>query len=285
LAARGFYFGGIFTRSYLMEKTKKETSRDVQAKIATAFSAGLLSASASVAVGMSKKNMNKNSHCRIVEEIVGGNTEIWLGNTSTEVDRNKILDEWAESVNETNLHPISYKLGFSWELVEALNQSLGEDYKEFLQAKWEKQKITDTALEFVKEDKPPRYFRLKNGHGHYLCFSRNSIHRKLIVWSKTGSTGQLWTWEDGKLKTKLGDKYLHVHRNSGARGAAIVVRSKPAEREMGQQWEFQNGHLRNEKGMYLSVNDNGGRGNRLCQWSLSKKRNGASGQKWEEEEE
>ena len=44
--------------------------------------------------------------------------------------------------------------------MEALNQSLGEDYKDHLQAKWKEQNIAANLdkLEFVQEDKVSRFW-------------------------------------------------------------------------------------------------------------------------------
>jgi len=279
--AREYHLGGVFTRSYFMEKKEKETSLDVRSKVEATFNGVLAKASLSVEIGMSKAKLNKKAQCRIVEDIVGGDTEIWLG-AGSHREGDRLLTEWSASVNDTNLHPTSYALEFSWKLVEALNQSLGEDYKDFLQAKWNKQKLTAKLdeLEFVQEDKPPPFFHLKNGNGHYLAVSGNNFNQSgVCVWSKTSSAGQLWIWEGKKLRTKLGAKYLSISRNSGSRGAEVILWSNKGEDRAGQQWALKkDGHLQNGKGLFLAVNGNGGRGSELCQWSS---KNGG-GQIWEQ---
>jgi len=280
--AREYCLGGVFTRSYLMEKSANETSLDVRSKIEATFGGVLAKASLGIEIGVSKSKLNKKAQCRIVEDIVGGDTQIWLG-AGNHREGDKLLAKWADSVNDTNLHPTSYALEFSWKLVEALNQSLGEDYKDHLQAKWKEQNIAANLdkLEFVQEDKPPSFFHLKNGNGHYLAVSDNNINQQgVCVWSKTDTAGQLWIWEGKKLKSKLGAKYLSVSQDSGSRGAEVILWNNKSGKDIaGQQWALKkDGHLQNEKGLFLAVNGNGGRGSELCQWSSKNE----GGEIWEQ---
>ena len=102
----------------------------------------------------------------------------------------------------------------------------------------------------------------------------------MCVWSKTDTAGQLWIWEGKKLKSKLGAKYLSVSQDSGSRGAEVILWNNKSGKDIaGQQWALKkDGHLQNEKGLFLAVNGNGGRGSELCQWSSKNE----GGEIWEQ---
>jgi len=282
---REYHLGGYFERSYIVETSSKESASSVEASLKANFGGALVQASAGFSLGKQKSKSNKNAKMCIKENIVGGDTEIWLGSSGKAGNSEELLKNWAASVNDTNLHPLGMQLEFTWKLVEAINPSMGEDYKAYMKANWKEQEIKGTPTKFVKEEKPPPHFYLKNGNGHYLAVPGNNFNKDLCVWSKTSEAGQLWIWEDvkqsgyGKIKSKLGDKYVSVSRNSGSRGAEILTfAANPAKEEAGQQWRLKNGYLMNEKGLALAVNGNGGRGSHLCQWSAKNQ----GGQRWEQ---
>ena len=147
MASSKCQLGGIFQKSYIVETSETDTETSVEATLKGEFGNGLVDCSAEASVGTKQTKHNANASMRIEQECLGGDSSIWLGATADNAD--EIQAKWADSVQPDNLYALDMHLHFAWEIVTALNPTLGGNYKKYLQEKWEKQKVNTNDLSHI----------------------------------------------------------------------------------------------------------------------------------------
>ena len=151
--AKSMVLGAEVRKSYIMEATSSDTERSVQAELEGAYGGSMMGVKAKASAGVTKRNSNKNADMREEWSAKGGDTMIWLRSsfeTDGETTVEEVQEEWANSITDDNLYPFDYELGLVWKLVEAVDQQKGKEYREYLEKKWEENKMKFVPTKFVE---------------------------------------------------------------------------------------------------------------------------------------
>ena len=134
--------GGQIRKSYTMQATSSDKESSVREELKSEYGGNMLGVSAEADVGVSTRKSNKNADMRVEWSAKGGDTTLWLGQTFD--DEGKVVadiqEKWAQSLTDENLYPFNYNLGLMWELVQAVDQQKGDEFKAYLEKKWEENK-------------------------------------------------------------------------------------------------------------------------------------------------
>lgn len=182
----------------------------MEATLKGEFGNELVDCSAEASVGTKQTKHNANASMRIEQECLGGDSSIWLGATADNAD--EIQAKWADSVQPDNLYALDMHLHFAWEIVTALNPTLGGNYKKYLQEKWEKQKVNTNDLSHIAL----AYRSFKSvKHGAYMYTGKPNLddkRRHVLCWlesQENPSNDPSMRWEIVQYDGYVGIRSLH----------------------------------------------------------------------------
>ena len=143
--------GGEVRKSYTLQATSLDKESSVKSELKAAYGNKMLGVSAKADVGVSTRKSNKNADMKVEWSAKGGDTTLWLGQTFDK--EGKVVEDiqasWARSLTDDNLYPFNYELGLMWELVQAVDQKKGDEFKAYLEDKWKKNKNKFVPSKFL----------------------------------------------------------------------------------------------------------------------------------------
>ena len=138
--------GGMFQRSYVMEATEDDNESTITAELKSAFGKDCLGVSAEADAAFESNRRTVNRHAKVRQEwkAEGGNIDLWLqvgtsvSNGSGSSSAAEIAQEWAKTIDPSNVYPLNFELRPVWELIGDVDKEKGEQFKRYLEDKWEK---------------------------------------------------------------------------------------------------------------------------------------------------
>lgn len=132
--------GGQVKKSYIMEAMATDTETSVFAEIQAKYGSAGMGVTGKMSYSNEQRSSNKKSTVKQQWKANGGEPNIWLKGSFNAQSEAGALDalvkEWAGSINDDNLYPSDFELRPMWELVMAVDQAKGEQFKTYLENKW-----------------------------------------------------------------------------------------------------------------------------------------------------
>ncbi len=129
--------GGVFEKNHVLEVTLKDTETSVMAELSASYGANLCGGNSKFErknrSSFSQARQSTSWHCE------GGDSTLWLGDSSNESKFESIQAKWAVSLNQSNLFPYELKLKPIWALVNGVNPSRAAAMRQWFEAKWSRE--------------------------------------------------------------------------------------------------------------------------------------------------
>ena len=139
--------GGMVKRSYVMEVTEEDDESKITAELQAAFGKECLGASLDAAASFESGRRSSNKHAKVRREWAaqGGDIDLWFQVGTTGPDDSdissamEIAQEWAKTIDNSNVYPFDFELRPLWELIEEIDKDKAREFKLYLESKWEKE--------------------------------------------------------------------------------------------------------------------------------------------------
>lgn len=161
--------GGILRNTITKKMKSSDSKTSFEASVTAAVDTLAASAAASSSFSASFGSSKSTNQLHATFSTQGGDSKIWLKLTSNNF--NEIQQQWADSVNEHNMYPISYKLVPLWNLLKPLDAEKGEALQNYTKKIW-----ADDLKRLVTDDADPY-----------------AVPRLSVTY---GANGAWWKWDD-----------------------------------------------------------------------------------------
>ena len=144
--AKKLKLGGEVRKSYTMQATRLDNDLSITSEVSASYGGNVFTAK----TGVSTRTSNENAQMNEEWSAKGGDTKVWLGMDPSEKDTS-IQAKWAETINDDNLFAFDYEIAPMWDLVKAVDQDKGEEYKQYLLKKWGQQARSFSPTRFLSK--------------------------------------------------------------------------------------------------------------------------------------
>jgi len=219
--ATKIYFGGLVEKSYIMDAYKDDNETSVKVAISGEYGKGPLSIKANAELKTELKKSSRHVNLKIEMKAQGGDSAMWLIESAE--DATSILEKWRATVDYERAYAYDYMLRPMWELVSKVDATKGEEFKAYLQNKWDK----EAALHV------PGEFRKDLIHNHKHAAKMNGLVKVWIDFFKD-EEDRAQGWLDGAFP-----RPSHRQRNTAWKRSAITcketmetIQKKMADKEL-----------------------------------------------------
>ena len=188
--------GGMVKRSYIMEATEEDSEAKVTAELQAAFGKECIGASVASqnSFERGRRAANKNAKIRREWKAQGGKTDLWFkvgqdGEGQTEfTTAMKIAQDWSKTIDNTNVYPFDFELRPLWELIAEIDAEKAQEFKSYLEEKWEKNGNRHLPTMFL-----PSKLRVAQIPDTSKAFIENTfrVHKSVLVSESANAQGFL----------------------------------------------------------------------------------------------
>jgi len=193
--------GGVFQSIHVKDKTEIDSKASFESQVKAEGSFLVGSVSGNLDTGFSNSQRELLDRVSSSYSVKGGDTTIWLHLRSDNCDQ--LQDEWVESITESNLYPIQYKLRPLWLLLLPLDPTKGAALQKYLLQKWESERLSipdyplakATCADWELSNSCPSDMVSKPNLGsitnpsHSVCCQRpTGCSGQIVSWSKIDDT-------------------------------------------------------------------------------------------------
>ena len=144
--ARKLDLGGEVRKSYTMQATRQDNEQSITSEVSASYAGNVFTAN----IGVSTRKSNENAQMNEEWSAKGGDATIWLQSDPSEKDTS-IQAKWAQTINDDNLFAFNYEMAPMWDLVKAVDQDKGEEFKQYLLKKWSRQASSFSPTRFLSK--------------------------------------------------------------------------------------------------------------------------------------
>lgn len=182
--ATSLNLGGEVRKSYIMQAMESDTESTVKMELAASYGKGCIGVASSRSTSLSSRRSNKDAKMTMTWAAQGGHSTIWLGKDLRDADSlNEITQKWAKTIKVDNLYPLNFQLVEMWKLVKEVDAKKGQEFEDYLKAKWKKQKNAFHPMEFIHPEDPCYHGSDKKQRNYRGRQGRTATGRTCQRWS------------------------------------------------------------------------------------------------------